>query len=314
MPNATSTIDLDDAEKSIKLPPHYAALSRKLRRDVEAFFSRHRPEESVLVIDSTGPLVTRQYQILDAVGLDRLLRLKEIHAFSGGNYVFFVYLGMMQGAGKISCLDLGSRENERRARMLHHVLPLSVPRVLWKLVRGKPAFDSVQPVYSWTDFILHDRFTHGRFNDLPANVHMHLSDAATRKSVVLSRRTLADGSMAALADVPLREIVAMSVAVPFIYGCKGTRGSHFDPVYATDHLLHIRRVCSSGAPTLVSTPWRSGMKGEIQFVQCTVAGNPKLILLRDLVKMFLNLRNMNWCYDVHAAFGFERRRSVAPLF
>jgi len=310
MKNATSAIHLAAAEDSIKLPRHYVTMSRKLRGDVEEFFSRHEPEESVLVIDSTGPLVTRQYQILDAVGFDRLL---EIHSFSGGNFVFFVYLGLMLGAGKISCLDLGSRENERLFRLFHHALPFSVPRVLWNLVRGKPAFDSAQPVYSSLEFILLDRFIRGRFKDLPQNVHMHLSDGGTRTSVVLSHRTIADGAMAALADVPLSEIVAMSVAVPFLYGSKGTRGSHFDPVFAIDHLLHIKRLCSSGAPTLMSTPWRSGMKGCIQFVQCTVAGNPKLILLRDLVKMFLNLRNMNWCYDVHAAFAFERR-SIAPVF
>jgi len=313
MQNASCATDLAAAEEPIRLPARYLAMCRKLRGDVEDFFSRHRPEESVLVIDSTGPLVTRQYQILDAVGLDRLLRMKEIHSFSGGNFVFFVYLGLMLGAGRVSCLDLGSRENERRFRRFHHALPFSVPRVLWNLIRRKPAFYSVQPVYSSLEFILLDRFIHGRFKDLPQNVHMHLGDRATGKSVVLSRRSIADGTMAALANVPLSEIVAMSVAVPFLYGSKGTRGSYFDPVYTTDHLLDIRRICSSGAPTLVSTPWRSGMKGSIQFVQCTVTGNQKLILARDLVKMFLNLRNMNWCYDVYAAFDFDSR-GVTPLF
>jgi hypothetical protein len=299
-------------ERPIRLPPRYVAMSRALRSEVEAFFTQHTPEESVLVIDSTGPQVTRQYQILDAVGCDRLLRMKAIHGFSGGNFVLFVYLGLMLGAGKISCLDLGSRENERRFRRFHHALPFSVPRALLNLLRRKPAFESAQPVYSSLEYTLQPSYIHGRFHDLPANLHMHLGERATGKSAVLSHHTIADGTMAALADLPLSEIVAMSVALPLIYGSKGTAGTYFDPIYANDHARHVKRVCSSGAPTLVSTPWRSGSKGRIHFVRCTVPGNPKLILTRDLVKMFLNVRNMNWCYDVHAAFAFDRR-DVAAL-
>lgn len=313
MQDAITVAHVDELAPWSRLPANYVAMSRKLREDVESFFSRHKPEASVLVIDSTGPLVTRQYQILDAVGIDRLLRMKEVHAFSGGNFVFFVYLGLMRGAGRIAPLDIGNRENEVRFRRFHHALPFSVPRVLWNLARRRSAFDSAQPVYSSLQYILVDRYIHGRFQELPRNVHMHLSDRKTGRSVVLSHSSIEDGSMAALADVPLSEIVAMSVAVPFLYGAKGTRGSHFDPVFASDHLLHLKRLCGSGAPTLVSTPWRSGMKGSIQFVQCTVAGNPKLILTRDLVKMFLNMKNINWCHDVNAAFGFQPKE-IAPLY
>jgi hypothetical protein len=293
------------ASDRIQIPPHYVAMSRTLRDGVDAFFGRHAPEESVLVLDSTGPLVTRQYQILDAVGYERLLRMKQVHTFSGGTFVLFVYLGLMRGAGRISRLDLGSRENERRFRLFHHDLPFSVPRALWNVARRKPAFDSAQPVYSSLDFILDRRYTDCRFGELPANVHLHLGDRATGKSVVLSHHTIADGTMAALAALPMRDVIAMSVSLPLIYGPKGTTGTHLDPIYARDHARHVKRVCSSGAPTLVSTPWRAGAKGSIQFVQCTVPGNPKLVLARDLVKMFLNLRNMNWCYDVHAAFASE---------
>jgi hypothetical protein len=278
-------------------------MAASLRTAVEQFFVVTRPEDAVLVIDSTGPMVTRQYLVLDAIGPQRLSRMSQVHSFSGGTFALFVFLGLASGCGRIRGKDIGAPVGERTFRKLHHSAPMPVLRALFNLLLQRPMFPSARPVTDSLEYILSREYTDRRFADMPSNIHLHVAHRKTRQSGVLCQASMSSGDLSALRDTPMREIVAMSVAAPKMYGVSGTSGAVYDGVYAEDHREHIKRICTSGMPTMVSTPWRaSGEKGAIRFLRCMPYKHERWIMLRDMTKLLLNVRNSDWGHDVAVAF------------
>lgn len=289
---------------SPEVPPlsrPYVAMSRELRAAVERFFSHADPEASVLVIDSCGPVITSQFQILEAIGLERLSRMKEVHAFSGGAFALFVYLGLASGAGRICPTQLSTRENERRFRAFHHPGAAPVARVMLNLLTGRTVFGSAKPVHDSLRYMLQDDFVDAPFERMPANLRLHLNDRQAGRSVELSRATLATPGHAGLAQLPMRDLISLCVSIPRVYGDGGRYG---DPVYARDHRDYIKARCANGSPTLVSTPWRTGTRGAITFVKCTASRYPKAALMLDMARMIFNVRNRDWQRYASAAFQF----------
>jgi hypothetical protein len=284
------------------LPPAHAVMSRRLRLQVQQFFDQAEPEASVLVVDSCGPVVTQQLQILDAVGHERLLRLRAVHAFSGGAFALFIYLGLLSGAGRIRPAELATRENEQRFRTFHHPGSAPVARAIFHLLTGRPAFASSQPVHDSLRFILEQRFVDAPFRQMPANLHLNVKDKQTGRSVEISHATLSRPELAPLAAMTMGEIISMCVGIPGVYGDADGLRRYGDPIYASDHRSYIKAICDSGAPTLVSTPWREGSKGSMRFVKCTAARHPRVAVAADMARMLLNLRNRDWQNYACAAF------------
>ncbi|MDP2074190.1 hypothetical protein [Hydrogenophaga sp.] len=279
----------------------YMAMSRELRASVEQFFARAEPEQSVLVVDSCGPVITSQFQILQAIGLERLSRMKEVHAFSGGAFALFVYIGLASGAGRICPTQLSTPENERRFREFHHPSSVPVARVLLNLLTGHTVFGSAKPVHDSMRYMLQNEFVDTPFDLMPANLHLHLHDRQAGRSIELSRATLTTPDRASLGELPMLDVISLCVSIPRVYGDDGRYG---DPVYARDHRDHIKNVCANGAPTLVSTPWRTGTKDAITFVKCTASRYPKAALMSDMLRMIFNVRNRDWQRYASAAFQF----------
>jgi hypothetical protein len=284
------------------LPMRFVMMSRNLRADVERFFADAAPEESVLVVDSCGPVITSQFQILHAIGFDRLSRMKAVHAFSGGAFALFVYLGLTSGQGRLSPAQLATPENERRFREFHHPGAVPVVRVLRNMLTGRTVFESARPVHDSLRYILKDDFVDASFARMPANLRLHLSDKQTSKSVEVSHATLAATGLASLAGLPMRDVISLCVSIPHVYGTAGRDARYGDPIYAKDHRDYIKSICASGVHTLVSTPWRTGAKDRIRFVKCTVARHPKFALMADMARMVFNIRNPDWQRYASAAF------------
>lgn len=279
----------------------YMAMSRELRATVEHFFSHAEPESCVLVVDSCGPIITSQFQILEAIGLERLSRMKEVHAFSGGAFALFVYLGLASGAGRICTTQLSTRENERRFRAFHHPGPAPVARVILNLLTGRTVFGSAKPVHDSLRYLLQDEFVDAPFERMPENLRLHLNDRQVGRSIELSRATLATPESASLVNLSMRDLISLCVSIPRVYG-DGER--YGDPVYARDHRDYIKNICANGLPTLVSTPWRTGTKDAITFVKCTASRYPKAALMSDMARMIFNVRNRDWQRYASAAFQF----------
>lgn len=288
-------------QEGAQLSTRYVAMSRNLRATVEQFFSHAEPESSVLVVDSCGPVITSQFQILEAIGLERLSRMKEVHAFSGGAFALFVFLGLASGAGRIRPAQLSTRENERQFRAFHHPGAAPVARVILNLLRGRTVFGSSKPVHDSLRYMLQDEFVDASFERMPTNLRLHLNDLQTGRSIDLSRATLAMPERSSLANLPMSDLISLCVSIPRVYGYGGRYG---DPVYARDHREYIKSICASGSPTLVSTPWRTGTKDAINFVKCTVSRYPRAALMSDMARMIFNVRNRDWQRYASAAFQF----------
>ncbi len=286
------------------LPRRYVAMSRILRADVERFFADTAPEESVLVVDSCGPIITSQFQILHAIGFDRLARMKAVHAFSGGAFALFVYLGLTSGQGRLSPAQLATPENERRFRKFHHPDAAPVARVLLNLLTGRPVFESARPVHDSLRYILCDDFVNADFARMPVNVRLHLCDKYVGKSVEVSHASLNTPELASLAGLPMHDLIALCVSIPRVYGTAGRDARYGDPIYARDHRNYIKAICANGSHTLVSTPWRTGSKDLMRFVKCTAAQHPKIALMADMARMVFNIRNPDWQRYASAAFEF----------
>ena len=101
---------------------------------------------------------------------------------------------------------------------------------------------------------------------------------------------------------PLAEAIVAAVTVPLVYGHKSGHDRFFDAVYAGGYTQALKQTSQSGCPTLVSTPWRSGAKGPVYFINCFPQGNQKVEMFKDFGRLVLNLPNRGWGDDIYAAF------------
>lgn len=285
-----------------KLPKKMQALQRQVRNDVQDFFRDHRPENSVLVLDSTGVTATRHYILLNAIGRDRLLTFKEIHVFSGGAFALFGFLGLASNSTRLSYPDLRADHTERAFRSFHHKDPLSVLGAIWNLVRSKSIFASSEPVYAMLEHIFLPEYTHQPFSEFPKNVIVHLGRKGTPPILRMSNGSTCDEECKPLRARRLIDVIVAAVTVPMVYGRSDGTDEWFDSVYAGQYGKVLRETYSTGVPTLVSTPWKTGQRGNIRFSNCFPGRRQKLAMLSDFARLLLNLPNRGWGHDIYAAF------------
>lgn len=285
-----------------ELPQRMKSLQGRVRDEVERYLREHSPEESALVLDSTGPIATRHYLVLSAIGRERLLRFREVHVFSGGAFAIFGFLGLTSGNAKLRYPELRSSETEKLFRGFHHRRPLSVPHVVWNLMRRKSAFGSNEPVRAMLAHIFRPEYMAQPFSELPANVVLHMGRKGTPTIVPLSNGPACSVDCQPLRSRPLADAIIAAVTVPMVYGRKDGSDHFFDAVYAGGYSQALRTTTQTGLPTLVSTPWRSGQKGAAYFVNCFPAGNQRVEMFKDFGRLVFNLPNRGWGDDIYAAF------------
>lgn len=284
------------------LPEKMRALQARVRSDVQDFLGQNRPEDSILVLDSTGVTATRHYVLLNAIGRERLLRFKEIHVFSGGAFALFGFLGLTSNSARLTFPDLRAHQTEKAFRSYHHKGLMSVPSALLNLVRRKSVFSSNDPVYAMLEHIFRPEYAHQPYSQFPSNVVVHLGRKGEPPILRVSNGPLCDEECKSLREKRLIDVVVAAVTVPMVYGRSDGTDQWFDPVYAGQYGKILRDTYSTGAPTLVSTPWKTGQKGSVRFVNCFPSKRQKLDMLNDFARLVLNLPNHGWGHDIYAAF------------
>ena len=288
---------MEVSQKTKKLKGHIEA-------QVEAFFSDHRPDETRLILDSTGPAVTKHYLVLSAIGVKRLHQLREVHAFSGGVFAYFGFHGVVSGKTNHSLEVLLTRKSEAAIRRCHHPRLLSPLQALHGLLFRQTAFGRVAPLVDTLNYIFTADHLEKRLEDFPSNIKIYLGVKGKESPIGVSLGTLPFLGDEAndLQNLPIRDLVAMACAVPFIYGLPGRGDQFFDAGYTKGYLKARRAIFRADYPTFVSTPWRQGKKGNIVFVNCYGHRSPKLRMQIDVMKLLLNLPNRGWANDIAAAF------------
>lgn len=275
----------------------------------------HRPSEARLILDSIGPSLTKHYLVLSAIGVKRLHQLREIHAFSGGVFAYFGFHGILYGKMNHSLEVLLARKSEAALRRCHHPSLLSPLRALHGLLFRQTAFGTVAPLVDTLNYIFTTDHLEKRLEDFPPNIKIYLGVKGKESPIGVSLGTLPFGGSEAngLQNLPIRDLVAMACAVPYIYGLTGRGDQFFDAASTKGYLNALGAIVKEGSPTLVSTPWRQGKKGNIVFVNCYGHRSPKRRVLIDVMKLLLNLPNRDWAQDIAAAFLLNCGNTLDPI-
>lgn len=285
----------------MKVPANILSLKKRVVAEVADDLARHAPEESILLLDSTGPSFTRQYIVLNAIGTPRLERFAEIHAFSGSVYALFGFMAFAAGKNLVSIDASCSPAAEKLFRKQHHAGWFPGLRAMARLVSGKPAFASVDPVIASLEYMFGD-FVDLPFSHFGDNIHVYLAKEKGAPLLVLSNNGRCSAELVPLRRLPVKQVIAMAANVPMVYGGVRDGTPYFDPVY-TDHYLPTLKQLTSGARhVLVSTPWRSGQKENRRYLNCYPSGNARWLMLQDFMRLVSGRRNVSWSRDIYAAF------------
>lgn len=283
------------------VPANILSLKKRVVSEINDDLTTHAPEDSSLLLDSTGPSFTRQYIVLSAIGVERLAKFGEIHAFSGSVYALFGYLAFATGGNRVSVESLCHEDAETVFRNQHHIGRFSGLRSISKLMVGKPAFSSVSPLLESLEYMFGD-FVEQPFSAFGANIHVYLAKTKDAPLLVLSNNDRCSPELEHLRDRPIKQIIAMAANVPIVYGGAREGTPYFDPVYTAHYLPTLKAITSTDRHTLISTPWRSGQKDNRRYLNCYPAGNARWLMLKDFTRLVSGQRNVSWSRDIYTAF------------
>lgn len=289
----------------MNIPDNIRDLRQRIGGQVEEFFASHRPEDICLVLDSTGPSLTKHYLVLQAVGRDRLSRVREIHAFSGGVWAYFGFLALAGGKANLSYEDFTTPRVESAMRRFHHPNALGPVRAMYRLALRKSAFGSAKPILDMLSYYFAGDFLEQPIERFPRNLHLYLGMKGQQDPISVSSDAIAQAATPELSQfggMPIREIIALATTVPFVYGRWDRSDAYFDAAYTPGYVKALKRVSSGGRPTLVSTPWRRGRKEQITFVNCFASARPQLSMALDFGRLILNIPNKTFGHDIACAF------------
>ena len=285
----------------MKLPTNIIKLKHRVSNDIADYFSLHTPEDSTLLLDSTGPSFTRQYIVLNQIGMKRLYSFNEIHAFSGAVYALFGYIAFMTGRNSISIDTLCLPDAERVFRNQHHPRSFSGIRSMTKMLFGRPAFDSITPLIASLEYIFGD-FVEQPFSSFPDNIYIYLAKSRHEPLLILSNNDRCAPELLSLRQAPIKHVIAMAANVPMLYGGAQAEVPYFDPVYTRQYLPTLKNISGKSGQVLISTPWRSGRKENRHYINCYPKGNPRWLMLKDLMRLISAQRNICWSRDIYTAF------------
>lgn len=285
----------------MQVPSNMLYLKKRITAEINANFAAHTPAESCLLLDSTGPSFTRQYIVLNAIGLERLQAFKEIHAFSGSVYALFGFLAFTTGRNRVSVDSLCHPDAEKVFRDQHHIGAFSGFRSIAKLMTGQSAFKSIEPLLASLEYMFGD-FVDQPFSQFGSNIHIYLAKAKDQPLLVLSNNENCSPELEELRSMPVKYIIAMAANVPFVYGGVQRGTPYFDPVYTKHYLSTLKQITSTDRQTLISTPWRSGKKENRHYLNCFPSGNARWQMLKDFSRLVSGRRNIAWSRDIYTAF------------
>jgi hypothetical protein len=100
----------------------------------------------------------------------------------------------------------------------------------------------------------------------------------------------------------LRDLLLAVIRVPAFYGPPTQNEPFYDAAFSKGYKAALRQFTATGAPTLISTPWREGYKGSALSINCFGHSHQKLSMLKDFTFLMLNVPNRSYQLDLEAAF------------
>ncbi|MFZ6799295.1 hypothetical protein [Undibacterium sp. Di24W] len=285
----------------MQLPTTQIKLKHRVHAEIEQHFAAHEAQETCLLLDSTGPGLTRQYIVLNAIGIARLHNFDAIHAFSGSVFALFGFMAFCTAQNRISIDELCHPKTERIFRRQHHAHWFSGVQAISKLLLGRSAFSSTAPLIATLETMFGE-FVDQPFSHFGSNIHIYLARQKDQPLLILSNNAQCSPELESLRATPIKHIIAMAANVPFVYGGVQADTPYFDPVYTQHYLPCLKQIGLAHASTLISTPWRSGKKHNRHYVNCYPDGNARWHMLKDFARLVSGRRNVTWSRDIYTAF------------
>jgi hypothetical protein len=274
-------------------------MNQVIQSAVDAFFSAHEPDTVRLILDSTGPSLTKHYLAMNAIGLERLAALKEIHSFSGGTFAWFGFHAAATGSCRHELTEYYSNL-DHHMRLAHASslgnLPIvtALPQVL-RWIKEKTFYESSEPIEKVIQYVFSDALLTKEAKSIAPNFTSWYTGPDGN---LIPWSSQAQGHSDEIQTV--FDVVRHAVAIPFLYGRKRSLS---DPAFAKGYGRTLKLLTSDKVPTLMVTPWREGQKGNTLFLNPFRPNNQKLVMTRDIACLLLNIPNRSYGRDLKEIFG-----------
>ena len=259
---------------------------------LEEYLQNKDLSKTHLVLDSTGPSLTKHYLALDAIGDERLSQFKRIHTFSGGTFAYFGYK-----AAKINqCrypMDEYYKNLDRTMRKNHSGRIPLIPQAL-RYARQKKFYKSLQPMEETIRYVFSESDLSAKLSEIDSNFSAYMG--SNKHFHEVSRSNPIEGVETVF------DLIKYSVNIPFMYG--GDHPYH-DPAFHRGYRRKLKEIAHNSENALVITPWRSGIKNNTLFLNPFLPAKQKWVMSRDIICLLANIPNPSYARDLRAIFSVK---------
>ena len=196
----------------------------RVAEEVKEFLRRAPLENSGLTLDGTGINASYQYIILSMLGMDRILKLKNVNVISGSIFPYLFFLALKEN--QLTYTNERLEEWAQQWRRWHGVKPVTtVVKALYHWAVGQSPLNGNGNRLSFEATVTPE-FSARTVNDLPANARFWLYCVSQKKLVSVHSR-------GPLSDMPLGLLVKCMTSVPRFFGTSTFQGEEYsDPIYS----------------------------------------------------------------------------------
>jgi hypothetical protein len=267
---------------------------KQIEKTIYDFLQRHPAETVNLVLDSTGPSLTKHYLALSAIGTENLAKFKKIHTFSGGTFAYFGFLAAANNNCRHALPEYYKNLDRTMRRAHTELVPVLPPAI--RFLRKKAFYNSAAPIESVIRYVFKDDFLASPASSLEKNFTAYYAPSKGQDQALIQ---FSSGKTISGIDTVF-DVIRYAVNIPFLYGRNGQMS---DPAFHPAYRRALKTVANSGEPALVVTPWKSGEKGSTLYLNPFAPANQKLVMGRDILCLLTNIPNPTYGRDLKAIFG-----------
>jgi hypothetical protein len=265
-------------------------MSMTYRATIDKFFDEFRPEDSQLILDSTGPSLTRHYLALQAIGIDRLQKFQEVHTYSGGAFAYFGYTSILAKECRHPFEEYAM--NLDAVMRAAHSTKFGILGHLSAFIKHSSIYNSLEPM----DDIL-------RYCFRPEHLALHTDHIPQQLNVYVAspEKIHQINSKSPQSNInSIFELLRYAVNVPRIYE---PNAAFIDSAFHKDYRHIFRRFSGlKQKPCLFVTPWKSGRKNNALFCNPFYPINQKRRMVLDFISLLSNIPNNTYSAELREAF------------
>lgn len=258
-------------------------LQKNISKQVELYFLDNSLESTELLLNGTGVNGGIQYTILNAVGYDRLSKLKAVNLISGSTYSYLCFIAFNQNNMKMDLNNMA--EWDRLNRGWHNASFIRGLQNLFKLISSStPIYENSKLAEILIETAGKD-FSSKSIDNLPDNFRIWTFNASTNKLEIIDKNS---------GDLKIRDLVRFSSSVPKLYGTFNFENNEYiDPVYSGKIKELLGKIRGDAPKLIYSSNSETKTKGTRLQIKPHNFKNYNRTIQLDFLKMILNLPNSN---------------------